>query len=206
MGKTYHCTKRHLTLIEMLIVLAVLTLVTGVIGVGIGTAINSERFRASASMLVDKLRLAQDIMLILGSNVRVKLDQQSDGLLCTIQAEEGLSPALKAATDKPTLIVGIQDFQFIDSQGKTSTGSVTLDFLSGGSRMSRGKLLVGSKQIGNSGAQQEEIYLAGYPRPIKLGAVSAQDAQPDGEYAADLAALYPKEVLEEERKRNEQKQ
>lgn len=198
------CAKRYITLIELLIVLAILSIIMGVVGISIGTAVNTERFRASASMLVDKLRLAQDVMLILRTSVRVKLEQQPYGILCTVIAEEGLSPALTAATAKPVTIEGLQDFQFTDPDGRTSSGTVTLDFLSGGSRMSRGILVVSSDKISNNGASQATIYLPGYPNPINLGTLARKEAQNEAEYALNLADLYPKQVLAEERRRSEQ--
>jgi len=110
-----HFTKRHMTLIELMIVIGLLSLVMGVIGLGIGTAVSTERFRASTGMLVDKLRLAQDIMLILRSSVRMELQQQDSGLLVTLHTEEGLTPALVTATSQPVLITGIHQLQFMDN-------------------------------------------------------------------------------------------
>ncbi len=194
----------YLTLIELLIVMGMLMMILGIVGVGIGTAVQTERFRASGTLLVDKLRLAQDIMLILRTSVRVKLEQQDKGLQVTLLAEGGLTPALAAASGQPIIVVGIKDFQFTDLQGKTSTNNVTLDFLSGGGKMTSGSLLISEDKLSNASAARRQIFLSGYPSPIEIGEPSNQQIQKGGEFPEDLSQLYPREVREEELKRNEQ--
>ena len=149
----------YLTLIELLIVMGMLMMILGIVGVGIGTAVQTERFRASGTLLVDKLRLAQDIMLILRTSVEsVKADKIKKGLQVTLLAEGGLTPALAAASGQPIIVVGIKDFSFTDLQGKTSTNNVTLAFSFRWGQNASGSLLISEEKIATSAARGRSFY------------------------------------------------
>ncbi len=190
----------HFTLIEMLIVIAILAVVMGVVSLNIGTAVRTERFRSGVALLVERMRLAQDIMLILRTSVRVKLEQKDDGLHCTLVTEGALTPALARAAAETAVIKSIRAFVYTDADGSSSSDSVTLEFLSGGSRMSRGKLVLASGTLGDENTLTEEIVLPGFPATLKVGEAAAEVPSAD-----ELNSLYPPEVLLEEQKRNEQK-
>lgn len=195
-------TRRFITLIEMLIVMSILALVLGVVSLNIGDAVKTERFRASVGVLVDKLRLAQDVMLILRTSVRVQLEQKDNGLYCTLLTEGGLTPALARATTETLVIQDIRGFSYTDADGKTSMDRATLKFLSAGSQMSRGRLVVSSGGLNDSKAMTEEIFLMGYPHSIRAGHPVVEDSDDSPE---ELEVLYPVEVRVEEQKRNENK-
>ncbi|MDP1836067.1 MAG: hypothetical protein Q8K75_09110 [Chlamydiales bacterium] len=186
---------RFFTLLELLIVLCILSVVLGVVGLNLGSAARTESFRASVGTLVDKLRMAQDIMLILKTSVKVTLSQSDKGLSVSIAAEGALSPALLQATSEKIVIQEIKSFSFTEGD-KVSTDKVTLDFLSSGTKMTKGTLVVGSGDL------KEEIYLPGYPKIIKIGPAEADD-----EITPELIMeLYPAEVRAAEVKRKEQKE
>lgn len=70
--------RRFVTLVETLIVMSLIALVAGAIGFGAYSAVNTERFRTAVRQVGDQLVLAQDVMLILKTNVRVHLQQTEE--------------------------------------------------------------------------------------------------------------------------------
>ena len=90
--------RRHfITLLELLIVIAILALVSGVIGVNIKKALLDQRFRMEVGMILDELRLAQDLMLILSTDVHVKFsqDKEKKGIKYWLELETELPERLK---------------------------------------------------------------------------------------------------------------
>ncbi|QLH36565.1 MAG: type II secretion system protein [Parachlamydiaceae bacterium] len=64
-------SKRFFTLIELLIVLMVLALASGVIGFSVHRALREQRFKTEVELVADSLRLAQNLMLIMNADVHV---------------------------------------------------------------------------------------------------------------------------------------
>lgn len=185
--------RRCFTLMELLVVIAILLLVMGVIGINVGSAVRTEKFNSGVGILVDKLRMAQDIMLILKTNVKVKLEQGDKGLVVSVNVDRALSPVLKQAVIQKTTIEEIRSFSFTAGE-MTDNEKVTLDFMSGGSRMTKGKLTV------KSGNLSEDIYLSGYPQMIQAGKKDPLD-KVTPEMILDL---YPSAVTAQELKRKEE--
>lgn len=186
----------HITLIEILIVLSLLALILGIVGLNLGGAARTERFRSGVDILVQKLRLAQDLMLILRTNIRITLEQQEDGLHVTFTAEGALTPALISATTSKTTIDSIHAFSF---DSKTSDEKLVLDFLSAGGKMSKGTLTLFSDPNDTNGLK-EDVHLAGYPSPIVAGKVKQAIK---GASKEESDRLYPSEVKLLEKQREE---
>ena len=185
-----------MTLVETLIVMSLIALVAGAIGFGAYSAVNTERFRTAVRQVGDQLVLAQDVMLILKTNVRVQLQQTEDGLEVTFESASKLSPALERFTSEPMLLTAIPAFQFINSSGLTEESEVTLEFLSGGSQMSQGKLILYGGGSQDEDTRREEIVLHGYPRTILIG--SSAEAVPLFKQTMQEQSreYYPQYVLE----------
>lgn len=161
----------HITLIEILIVVMILTLVSGIVGVNIMRALKEQRFRTEVSLMVDTLRLAQDLMLILGTDVhvRVKKLENKEGIEYWLDVEGGVPekwvPIVKRTrrTLKESHGVSfqeLQDFPYVE-------GQLDIRFLSGGSMMSKGVFRMSTHDDERTpGALTMAICLEGYPHPI----------------------------------------
>ena len=64
-------SKRFITLFEILIVMAVLAIGTMGIGFNVHRALREQHFKSEVELVVDYLRLAQNLMLIMDADVRV---------------------------------------------------------------------------------------------------------------------------------------
>ena len=76
--KLHSLKQLPMTLLEIMIVIAVIAIATGVIGLGVNKAVVNQQFQTELSILVDELRLAQNLMLILGTDVHLKFKQISN--------------------------------------------------------------------------------------------------------------------------------
>ncbi|MGA8164107.1 MAG: hypothetical protein WB791_03660 [Waddliaceae bacterium] len=163
--------RRCLTLIELLIVISILVLVGGVIGINTSKALKEQRFRTEVDLMVDALRLAQDVMLIGGTDVRlnIKNREQKKGI------EYGLAVSDKMPKEWDRLINGskkrlkaIHSAQFLE-QGPFPPPEEGLEirFFSEGSMMSKGVLRVSTHEKAFvPGALNRAICLRGYPHAI----------------------------------------
>ncbi len=186
--------RRYITLMELLIVMVILSMIVGVVGINLSSLVRQERFRAGTAFLVDRLQLAQDIMIIFGLDVTVVLEQQPGAVSFHMQVDTGpLGPALSSVT-RPITIAGIDTFAFTDSLGASQTGKINLLFMSRGTRMSAGNLMLSSGKPGLT----RYIALVGYPKAIKYAPQATKD-----EIASNLSErLYPLEVAEREQRQN----
>lgn len=200
-----HVRRRFMTLIELLIVIAIITTILGVIGINIAGAVRTERFRASVKILTDRLQLAQDIMLIVRANVRVTLERKDDGLHISLNVDGALTPALDRATKDTMIVSGIHAFRFTNVHGETFESSVVLDFYSGGSRMTRGELLLAEESLNANDGLQELIVLRGRPQAIKASSPEDAENLSQDNLQEQSRSLYPQEVTEEAQKRYEKK-
>lgn len=166
--------RRCITILEILIVILILTTITGVIGVSINKALVDQKFRTELSILVDELRLAQNLMLILGTDVHVKFK--------TLPENKGTEYWLETETELPKSIANeilkkhrhlkvmhVVNFFDENKTAKTVTENVVdVRFLSHGNVMSKGlmHLLTAKEDSSHSNILQAYIPLAGYPRPI----------------------------------------
>src|SRR4051812_5988961 len=71
--------KLPFTLVEILIVFFILALSIGIIGINIHKAIVQQRFETEVALVLEELRFAQDLMLILDGNFKVKFEKESNG-------------------------------------------------------------------------------------------------------------------------------
>ena len=152
-------SRRHyFTLIELLIVISILSIMASVVGFNVYRAFQDQRFRTEVGLIVDELRLAQDLMLILDTDVHVKFAPAETGIKYWIEVEHGVSKEWK-----PFLLRSHRDLRAIEILSFTEEsveGVIDIRFMSGGSVMSRGILRLAS----NMG--KKAICLHGYPHPI----------------------------------------
>lgn len=185
--------KIHFTLIELLIVLAIIALATGVIGFSASKAIQNERFRSGTNLILDKLQLAQNIMLILKTDAYVtfKHDESKRQVLCFIQVEKQLTPALAKIVNLHPEISGICNVTFVDKEtNRQHERDFTLHFISGGTKMSRGYLQLhsGDKTL------EQIIYLPGFPHPLGSNSKVLKGHVEANQQTNQYDELYPKEI------------
>jgi len=158
-----------ITLLELLIVIAILAMVAGIVAVSINKALVDQRFRTEVSMVVDELRLAQDLMLILGADVHVKFTEDKENFIkYWIELETSLPEHIsREVLRKQRKLKTIRAISFDDPTSKQ--GHLDLKFQSKGMVMSKGilKLATSGKQWSSSaGTLKNYIWLSGYPKPI----------------------------------------
>jgi type II secretory pathway pseudopilin PulG len=162
--------RRFLTLIEILIVISILAIVTGLVGLNIRRALINQRFNTEVGLLADHIRLAQDMMLILSKDVHLFMQGTPEGIEYWLEVEGGASgawePVIKRAHRKMQSTF-YADFKQEDLFPLSRQGIIELRFLSKGSMMSRGELQLSTHEDPFSGvAARRTICLKGYPDPI----------------------------------------
>lgn len=160
-----------ITLLELMIVMAILALVAGIVAVSINKALVDQRFRTEVSMIVDELRLAQDLMLILGADVHVKFAEEgSKGIKYWIELETSLPDHInREILRKHHKLKTIRGVSFADELNKNSAqGQLDIRFQSKGMVMSQGILKLATSGESNlpMAALKNYICLPGFPKPI----------------------------------------
>lgn len=160
--------KIHFTLLELMVVLAILGAVAGFIGINISKALREQRFRTEVSLIVDQLRLAQNLMLIFNSNVQLKfIGIENEGIDYHLVFDTPLPQRWSKEINRPhERLTTIRSFNFRDLLDPDESGVVK--FLSGGSKMSRGIIRISTSKSDNTpGVLTRYIFLPGYPAPIE---------------------------------------
>lgn len=168
----YSFQRRAITLMEVLIVISILAIGSGIVAISINKAIVEQRFRSEVGLIVDEMRLAQDLMLILGTDVHLHFAESKDGksIQYWLELETNVSPhvqreLLRKRKDLKT-IVGV----FLDDKllWEIKESHIDVKFLSNGAVMSEGimRLATSSDENVPKGTLESFICLAGYPNPI----------------------------------------
>lgn len=172
--------KKFITLLELLIVIAILALTTGVVGFSINRALREQHFKTEVELVVDYLRLAQNLMIIMNADVHVIFETAENGSsnLIRLQVDNSVDDALlKLVTEKPKRLDHIHfiDFHRGKEMGTSERGKAELKFFSKGSVMSNVLIRLGTNEERTDlGALQRYICLPGYPKPI-YSTMNAED-------------------------------
>jgi hypothetical protein len=199
----------------MLIVVMILVIFTGVIGINVAKSLREQKFNTEVSLIVERLRLCQNIMLVLNRDVRFKVRQaeREEGLEITLEVEGGIAKEWQFVLDRARMKLNtIHLFQFNDLLSlPIKQNEVEIRFLSGGTVMSRGVIHLSTHENSNeSGAINSAIILYGYPHPIQ--SVNEKDKPvvlEEEDYGEDIRLTnYTVEELKqyEENKKAKQKQ
>ncbi len=197
--KSFKALRRYLTLIELMIVMALILMISGVVGISAVKSRQRQKFQSSADQVMDKLRLAQDFMLMLKTDVRIKLTKTAKGYHSHVDVDKALPDSLKRVMHLDSDIDGLPLIVFVDDQNVKHTGTIDLRFMSGGSSMSRGILYLypsaeNASSIGSGSPRQ--IVLPGYPRPIG-GSKEDLKALQMAKQESSEGNVYPLEILED---------
>jgi hypothetical protein len=159
----YH--RHFITFIEILMIITILILTLGLIGVNIRDLVKQQRFKSEVALVVDQLRLAQDLMLVLNTDAIVKFWKEGNGINYHVNLESVLSKGWQkelSRTHSNLKAITIIEFDDTGSGVKKAGLPLDLNFLSGGSVMSQGTLRFAAE----GGGLEAYICLPGYPRPI----------------------------------------
>jgi len=187
-----------ITLLELLVVIGLLTIVTGVVGINVTKAIREQRFRTEVSRVADQLRLAQDLMLIMGVGVTVKFETapEGDGIMYSLDTDLPLSKQWNAILKAPQpKLTSIHWFQI---EGVEAEGFMEIKFLSEVAGMTKGVLRLSTARSDDDfGALTSYICLPGYPKPIVVERNDPQcDLDKEETFVKNLAKYTYEEISE----------
>lgn len=158
--------RRRMTFIEMVVVMAILSLVAGVIGVNISRSMQEQRFRTEVSQVMDKLRLAQNLMVILNDDVKVYFNKVENGISCGLAFRCAQKDGWGKEINRPQLLTAVRSVDFKGTVGEDlGKGNFALNFLSGGMVMSQGilKLATGKNRVYSD---RRYVCLPGFPASL----------------------------------------
>ncbi|MBS4164726.1 Uncharacterized protein PRO82_002057 [Candidatus Protochlamydia amoebophila] len=174
--------KAHFTLLEVLVVLLILSMGATLTGIKLKKAYDEQCFYSECQGILNSLRTAQELMLLLDADVYVIISHTvNNQVTCSLEIEKPLNDAWAKMIERPLMLSAIESYQL---GGKTEE-VLKLVFSLG--NMSQGSLVLTGKH-----ANKETIYLRGYPSPI--------GKHPPGEEMDKIEEsqrLYPAEIYEE---------
>ena len=100
--------KQPVTMLELLLVMALIALSLGVLGIQIPKLLQSESFERSVDQVKSRLMLAQEIMLDYRTDVTFVFKPTSEGVECQILADKPLSERVKSQVARHALVKGIE--------------------------------------------------------------------------------------------------
>lgn len=148
---------RCFTLLEILIVIALLSFAAGLVGINIHHATREQSFNNEVEQVVELLNTAQNLMLMASAEVRVVFKQKPNGIEMKLVCDDKIPEKWAPLICKNYFLKTIHQVYF---DSASDDGKLTLSFLSKGSVMSKGvlTLIYGEKRY---------IPLPGYPAPIR---------------------------------------
>jgi hypothetical protein len=155
----------YFTLLEMILVISLASLVAGAIGINIWNAKRKYNFDSEVSIVVNQLRLAQDLMLILDADLHLKFTQEEGAdITYRLESEKELPWEWEQEIKrKHKPLRAIRSIVF-----NTKEKVLDLPFLSGGSNMPQGLLIFSSdSNLDSSKALKSYILFSGHPKPIE---------------------------------------
>lgn len=179
--------KAYFTLFEMLIVFLILSFGIVLTGVKVKEMYDEQRFFSDTQQVLSHLAMAQDLMLIMDTDVFVHLsfDQKNEKLKVKLDIEKPLEEGWARLIKRELSLTGIHAMEF----EKNTVKELTLTFSLG--KMSKGHLVLleGEKKRGKD-PRQLDIQLLGYPSSI-----GEKKEPPKEDNREDMSKrLYPEEV------------
>lgn len=187
--------RTYFTLLELLVVLFILSFGVVLTGVKLKEAYEEQRFSSECQIVLDQLRLAQDLMLLLDADVAVKLthDPETKQVNCSVEVEKPLGGAWTKLIERKHTFSSIRSYQFEENR----SDPLLLHFSLG--VMSQGQLILTEAAKGDQieeKHQKKMIELLGYPSPIEFAGLASQEIKKK-DRIEESQLLYPAEVYEE---------
>lgn len=185
-------SRRFFTLVEVLIVIALIAVVAGVVGFNIVRMRQDQQFRSGAALVQQKLQAALETMLIHNENMEVILEEKPEGLLVIVKAETPLERGLGRFLNRNPIVKGIHSIGWITPEGRTYSGKAILEFSAISHTTSQGTLILsGYESLNETGPLRKALILQGFPHPIQ-----GRKDQLFVEEKMDSELFYPRQVRE----------
>lgn len=182
----------------MMVVLAIISLIGGIVAINVGKAMADQRFRTEVVAVVNQLRLAQNLMLILDQDISVKFAEDNNDRSIQYWLEMQC-PAMRGWDNEltrrppPLKTIHVVDFDAGSELPSGKRGELELKFMSGGTVMSRGVLRLSTAEyIGQKGAFERYVCLPGYPAPI----AAAMGSVPDVSCLEELNSVFEGQITQ----------
>lgn len=190
--------KRHnFTLIELLIVFSIILMMGAVLSINVVQAIKQQRFLSGSREILDRLQMAQDLMLMQKTTIIVTLTQEqvpTPHIVCLLEAHiPNERKEIKKILDNTKMITGIQKLEFIDTEGVLHQGKATFHFIQPGNHNKGGVLYLYADALKDT--QPQTIVVEKHPRPLKLLAGLPASIN-NTENTSLSAVLFPTEIYE----------
>jgi type II secretory pathway pseudopilin PulG len=147
--------KNFFTLLELMLVVALLSISLGLVGFLVPKAIKKETFASSVEKLSSKISFAQEMMMDLSTDVFLNLNQE-EGKVTVFFKSHGLNASREKQCNRDPALNGILKIEW---QGEEAN-NITLSFLHSTQECPLGILVL-------HGPERREIYLSGYPRNME---------------------------------------
>ncbi len=172
---------------EMLLVLALIGVAASIVSFGAFKMLREQRFRSGVDLLIDKMQMAQEIMLVFKTDVNIVLDGRSGSeIKYRIESDRKLPREISSTLHLPETIPGIHSLSFEDARHGFQQGVVEIKFSANAMSTSKGTLVLATDSL------KRRIDLPGYPYPI---GTDVKDLQNDV-YSHESERLYPHQIRE----------
>jgi prepilin-type N-terminal cleavage/methylation domain-containing protein len=165
--------RRCFTLIELMIVIAIVATMGSVLTLNITQAVKQQCFLSASKELLSRLQMTQDLMLMQRMNQTVKITHHTEPtphIECNINNTDTTNrqrlQMAKKGIEATKNIKGIGDISFTEASGKTQRGNIELEFSATGNYLPEGVLHIYSES-GQRGMEQS-IVLPKHPGPLTL--------------------------------------
>ncbi|NGX57619.1 MAG: hypothetical protein K940chlam3_00512 [Chlamydiae bacterium] len=184
--------RRFFTLIEIMIVLAIISMVAGVVGFNIVKMRRDQQFRSGVSLVQQKLQAALETMLIHNENVKIVFEQEGSVLKTTMESETPTNRGLGRILNANPNIEGIKSAAWVTAEEERYIGKITLVFSAIAHAIPKGTIILsGYDSINTQGPLRKTIVLNGYPHSIKV-----TDDEMFEDKEIEREKFYPRQVRE----------
>lgn len=163
--------RAYFTLLEILIVIAILALFAGITGVNVVKAYREQKFNTEVEQVVSKLRLAQDLMLLNHDNVKlIFYGNPHSGYKYQLHPQNDITNSLgrDLLREHPLKHIKLIEYTDLNNALHPISDNIVIRFWSEGSEMSRGILrFVASNSNDSQNRLEKSVCLPGYPSPIQ---------------------------------------
>lgn len=197
--------RRFMTLLEIMIVIAILFGLGGIVAVNLKETLVKQRFKNEVGVVVDYLRFAQNLMLVMGKDVHVYFEETPEKIV-KMSLEIAGKPVEEqkwiVLSKKPVFFKYIRYAGFNDQSPMYNPNSAKIDikFMSRGFAMSKSVLILSTAENQQSTSLTQFIALVGYPKHLVPQTTPSQydnDQETDSSLDQSLTALTYKEMEEQ---------
>lgn len=200
----------YFTLLEVLVVITILCLGATLTGIKLKEAYQEQRFLSNVSQVTSLLRTAQDLMLLMDTDVHFKMKWNDDqnAFEAWLEAEKSLTHLPFAKNTKESkkdlnfrkqLLSSIVSYNYKGHSGdqQTSDDKKELDLLFSFGSSSQGLLTLSPLKKNDSSEDHfhndYQIDLVNYPRPIESHVMRKNENEPE-DIMKESQKLYPEGV------------